>query len=172
MSKQQNCHTIKVRNNERDGVSNHRRLDGLLDCLFRHRSNKIAKLRVTGLCEGNSAVNSPHKEPVTRKMFPFDDVIMLWTLQHGYTSTGKRLTKMSQYDSTRPGSHYLCLSGTLWHVFNVKSFVQKISGNIFESYVDPYKDVCIIHRSYHTASFNLVQGHRISDKGIRDIQTC
>ena len=36
------------------------------------------KLRVTGLCAGNSpgAVNSPHKGPVTRKMFPFDDVIV------------------------------------------------------------------------------------------------
>ena len=30
------------------------------------------------LCVGYSPgpVNSPHKEPVTRKMFPFDDVIM------------------------------------------------------------------------------------------------
>ena len=39
----------------------------------------ILKLRVTGLCVGNSPgpVNSPHKGPVTRKMFPFDDVIML-----------------------------------------------------------------------------------------------
>ena len=36
-------------------------------------------IRVTGLCVGNSPgpVNSPHKGPVTRKMFPFDDVIML-----------------------------------------------------------------------------------------------
>ena len=34
------------------------------------------KLCVTGLCEGNSPVNSPHKGPVTRKMFPFNDVIM------------------------------------------------------------------------------------------------
>ena len=25
----------------------------------------------------SSAVNSPHKEPVTQKMFPFDDVIMI-----------------------------------------------------------------------------------------------
>ena len=35
-------------------------------------------LCVTGLCVGNSPgpVNSPHKGPVTRKMFPFDDVIM------------------------------------------------------------------------------------------------
>ena len=33
---------------------------------------------VTGLCAGNSPwpVNSPHKWPVTRKMFPLDDVIM------------------------------------------------------------------------------------------------
>ena len=29
-----------------------------------------------GLWVGNSPVNSPHKWPVTRKMFPFDDVIM------------------------------------------------------------------------------------------------
>ena len=28
------------------------------------------------LCEGNSPVNSTHKGPVTRKLFPFDDVIM------------------------------------------------------------------------------------------------
>ena len=40
---------------------------------------KTSKLRVTGLCVGKSPgpVNSPHKGPVTRKMFPFDDVIML-----------------------------------------------------------------------------------------------
>ena len=41
-------------------------------------SKKTSKLRVTDLCVGNSTgpVNSPHKGPVTRKMFPFDDVIM------------------------------------------------------------------------------------------------
>ena len=40
---------------------------------------KTSKLRVTGLCAGNSPgpVNSPHKWPVTLKMFPFDDVIMV-----------------------------------------------------------------------------------------------
>ena len=46
--------------------------DCLLNRLFRRRSKKTSKLRITGLC----AVNSPHKGPVTRKMFPFDDVIM------------------------------------------------------------------------------------------------
>ena len=39
---------------------------------------KRQKLRVTGLCAGNSPVtgDSPHKGPVTQKMSPFDDVIM------------------------------------------------------------------------------------------------
>ena len=41
---------------------------------------KHQKLRATGLCEGNSPMTGevPHKGPVTRKMFPFDDVIMWW----------------------------------------------------------------------------------------------
>ena len=44
--------------------------------------NKTLNLLVTGLCEGNSRVihrwpvNSPHKGPVTWKIFPFDDVVM------------------------------------------------------------------------------------------------
>ena len=49
-------HTIQWRHNERDGVSNHQPHDGLLRLLFRRRSKKTSKLRVTGLCEGNSPV--------------------------------------------------------------------------------------------------------------------
>ena len=66
------------RHNEHDSVSYHQPRGCLLDRLFRRRSKKTSKLRVTGLCAGNSPgpVNSPHKGPVTRKMFPFDDVIM------------------------------------------------------------------------------------------------
>ena len=67
------------RHNDHDGVSNHQPHGCLLNRLFRRRSKETSKLRVTGLCVGNSPVpvNSPHKGPVTRKMFPFDDVIML-----------------------------------------------------------------------------------------------
>ena len=45
---------------------------------IRVQIKETSKLRVTGLCVGNSPgpVNSPHKGPVTRKMFPFDDVII------------------------------------------------------------------------------------------------
>ena len=69
---------LEWRHNERDGVSNHRRLVCLLNRLFRCTSKKTSKLRVTGLCEGNSPVvgGCLHKGPVTRKMFPFNDVIM------------------------------------------------------------------------------------------------
>ena len=42
------------RHNGRDGVSNHQPHDCLLNCLFRRRSKKTPKLRVTGLCVGNS----------------------------------------------------------------------------------------------------------------------
>ena len=71
---------LQWRNNDHDSVSNHQPHGCLLNHLFRRRSKKTSKLRVTGLYVGNSPgpVNSPHKGPVTRKMFPFDDVIMIF----------------------------------------------------------------------------------------------
>ena len=63
--------TLHWRHNDHDSVSNHQSHDCLLNRLFRRRSKKAPKLRATGLCAGNSPgpVNSPHKGPVTRKMF-------------------------------------------------------------------------------------------------------
>ena len=73
-----NLWQLHWRHNGQDGVSNHQPHGCLLNYLFRRRSKKASKYRVTGLCVGNSPgpVNSPHKGPVTRKMFPFDDVII------------------------------------------------------------------------------------------------
>ena len=68
--------TLQWRHNEHDGVSNHQPHDCLHNHVFRHRSKETSKLCVTGLCAGTSPVKSPHKRLVTRKMFPFDDVIM------------------------------------------------------------------------------------------------
>ena len=47
---------LQWRYNERDGLSNHAHLDGLRKRLYRRISKKTSMLRVTGLCEGNSAV--------------------------------------------------------------------------------------------------------------------
>ena len=62
------------RHNGRESVSNHQPHDCLFNPLIRRRSKKTSKLRVTGLCAGNSP--GSHKWPVTWKVFPFDDVIM------------------------------------------------------------------------------------------------
>ena len=62
-------------------------------------SKKTSKLRVTGLCEGNSPVTGefhavtsefPAQKPVTRNMFPFDDVIM----KTGNTDVGDECSSM------------------------------------------------------------------------------
>ena len=47
---------LQRRHDKRERVSNHRRLNCSLNRLFRRRSNEASKLRVTGLCEGNSPV--------------------------------------------------------------------------------------------------------------------
>ena len=74
--------SLHWRHNVHDSVSNHQPRDCLLNRLLRRRSKKTSKLRVTGLCAGNSPGTGefPHKWPVTRKMFPFDDVIMMTLL--------------------------------------------------------------------------------------------
>ena len=69
---------LQWRHNWRDSFSNHQPYDCLLNRLFRRRSKKTSKLRVIGLCAENSPGTGefPAQRPVTRKMFPFDDVIM------------------------------------------------------------------------------------------------
>ena len=49
-----NLPTLRWRHNWRDSVSNHQPHGCLLQRLFRRRSKKTSKLRVTGFCAGNS----------------------------------------------------------------------------------------------------------------------
>ena len=71
--------TLQWRHNERHGVSNHLRLDGLLNRFLgadqRKHQSSVSLAFVWGI--HRSPVNSPHKGPVTRKMLSFDDVIMI-----------------------------------------------------------------------------------------------
>ena len=69
------CCPLQWRHNEHDGVSNHRRRDCLLNCLFRRRSKKRPKLHVTGLCEGNSPVTG---EFPTQRANNAEDVSIWW----------------------------------------------------------------------------------------------
>ena len=69
---------LRWRHNGHNGVSNHQPHDCLLNRLFRHSSKKhqssVSLAYVRGIHRW--PVNSPHKGPVTRKIFPFDDVII------------------------------------------------------------------------------------------------
>ena len=49
---------LQWHHNGHDGVSNHRRLACLLNCSFRGTPKKISKLRVNGLCDGNSPLTA------------------------------------------------------------------------------------------------------------------
>ena len=69
---------LQWRHNGRDGVSNHQPHDCLLNRLFRRRSKKISKLRLTGLCAGYSPVTGEFsaKKASNSENVSIDDVIM------------------------------------------------------------------------------------------------
>ena len=76
---QQAMYSLQWRYNGRDGVSNHQPDDCILNRLFRRRSKKASKFRVTGLCAGNSPVTGefPARRSSNGEMLPFGGVIML-----------------------------------------------------------------------------------------------
>ena len=67
------------RHNEPDGVSNHQPRDCLLNYLFRFRSKKISKLRVTGLC----AENSPGTGEFSAQKGSNAENVFIWWSHHG-----------------------------------------------------------------------------------------
>ena len=76
---------LQWHHNARDGVSNHQRLHCLLNCWFRRRSKKTSKLRVTGLCDGNSTV--PGEFPA-QKASNAENVFISW--RHNVCVTASR----------------------------------------------------------------------------------
>ena len=71
--------TLQWRHNGHS-VSNHQPPDCLLNRFLRRKSKKTSKLRVTGLCAGNSPGTGefPAQMASNAENFPFDDVIMLF----------------------------------------------------------------------------------------------
>ena len=68
--------------NERDSVSNHKPHDCLLNCVFRRRSKKTTKLRVTGLFAGNS----PGTGEFPAQMASYAENVSIWWRHHVMTS--------------------------------------------------------------------------------------
>ena len=74
---------LQWRHNERDSISNHQLHDRLLKRLFRRRSKKTSKLRVTGLCEENSPVTGEF--PAQRASNA--ENVSIWWRHHGHAPT-------------------------------------------------------------------------------------
>ena len=135
--------SLHWRHDGHDGVSNHQPRECLLNRLFGRISKKTSKFCVTGLCAGNSPVpvNSPHKGPVTRKMLPFDDVIMFcpvvtYSLKHISVVVGQSVWQLWDdiLDTLRPrqnGRHFA--DDTFKWIFFMKmyGFRLKFHWNLF-----------------------------------------
>ena len=67
------------RHYESFGISNHRRLDCLVNRLFRHRSKQTSKLRVTGLFEGDPPVTDEFPAQRTSNA----ENVSIWWRHHG-----------------------------------------------------------------------------------------
>ena len=70
--------SLQWRHNERDSVSNHQPHDCLVNRLFRRRSEKTSKLRVTGLCVGNS----PGIGEFPAQMARYAENVSIWWRHH------------------------------------------------------------------------------------------
>ena len=70
--------SLRWRHNERDSVSNYQPHDCLLNRLFRRRSKKTSKLRVTGLCVGNS----PGTGEFPAQMASYAENVSIWWRHH------------------------------------------------------------------------------------------
>ena len=75
--------TLQWRHDGRDSVSNHQPHDCFLNRLFRRRSKKTSKLRVTGLCAGNS----PGTGELPAQMASNAENVSIWWRHHGSLGT-------------------------------------------------------------------------------------
>ena len=75
--------TLRWRHNEHDGVSNHQPHDCLLNRLSRRTSKKTSKLRVTGLCEGNSPVTGEFPAQMASNA----ENVSIWWRHHAETAS-------------------------------------------------------------------------------------
>ena len=70
--------SLQWRHNGHDSISNHQPHDRLLNRFFRGRSKKTSKLRVTGLCVGNS----PGTGEFPAQMASYPENVSIWWRHH------------------------------------------------------------------------------------------
>ena len=86
--------SLQWRHNGRDSVSNHQPHDCLLNRLFRRRSKKTSKLRVTGLCAGNS----PGTGEFPAQMASYAENVSIWWRWRHHVTTLQRYSYWIKLD--------------------------------------------------------------------------
>ena len=97
--------SLRWRHNEQDGVLNHQPYHCLLDRLFRRRSQKTSKLRVTGLCVGNS----PETGEFPAQMASNAENVSIWWRHHEIDSLDYFFMTTSWHGSTLRINGPLCM---------------------------------------------------------------
>ena len=123
--------SLHWRHNEQDSISNHRRLDCLLNHLFKHKSKTTSKLfRVTGLCEENS--------PVTGG-FP---------LQRGSNMENVYLASKSITGEIIPSNgRPLCPNLHQYHFRRKQSLLRRLVTKQIPTLCSTYSSGCLLHMS-------------------------
>ena len=109
-----------------DGVSIHRHHDCLPNCLFRRRSKKPSKLRVTGLCVGNSPVTG---EFPAQRASNAEKVFIWWRHHEDLTATLDNKHHAGLHWDYYPGT----LPLTHWGRDEMYNISQTTFSNVFSS---------------------------------------
>ena len=122
------CQSLRWRHYGCDSVLNHQPHDCLLNRLFRRRSKKTSKLRVTGLCTGNS----PETGKFPAQMASYAENVSIWWRHHDRralkyiilsTSTRRRSRDncMLRYEGNPTNHFHKCI--TCMTVFKIILFI-------------------------------------------------
>ena len=156
--------TLQWRHYERDGVSNHRRLDFvyLTRCSGadqRKHQSSASLVFVRGIHRW--PVNSPHKGSVTRKMFPFDDVIM-YTQVISWLSPFSLLHQIPlYYDSVYHARDNFIKKAIHIFICECNSLCLTVWHHPFGRSLDQARDCCLTLPShYHTWCWLNIRSHK------------
>ena len=109
--------TVHWRHHRRDGVPIHHPQDCLLHRLFKRTSKKTPKLRVTGLCEGNSPVTG---EFPAQRASNAENVSIWWRHHEKNTSPDFIVVKPGNSLNIKILSHQINQSNAHWRVKSIK----------------------------------------------------
>ena len=106
---------LRWRHNDHAGVSNHQPHGCLLNRLFRRKSKKTSKLRVTGLCVGNS----PGTGEFPEQMASYAENVSIWWRHHADNISNNSLLVNDTYK--RPKNDFELVKKITLNPFGGKS---------------------------------------------------